>query len=137
MSSTPPAAGPVHEALAQLPLVDHHCHGVVTADLDPEAFQSLMTEGDVWPASGVTPFDTPAGVAIRRHCAPLLELPRHAPAPEYLARRAELGWREVNRRFLAAAGTDVFCVDTGYLPERLTTPAELAVAAGRPAAAAY
>ncbi|MEU6370044.1 amidohydrolase family protein [Streptomyces sp. NPDC046931] len=137
MSSTPPAAGPVHETLARLPLVDHHCHGVVTADLDPEAFQSLITEGDVWPASGITPFDTPAGVAIRRHCAPLLDLPRHAPAPEYLARRAELGWREVNRRFLAAAETDVFCVDTGYLPERLTTPAELAAATGRPAAAAY
>lgn len=69
-------------------------------------------------------------MAVRRHCAPLLDLPRHAAPDAYLARRAELGPQEVNRRFLTAAGTDVFCVDTGYAPERLTTPAELAAAAG-------
>ncbi|MGV9564529.1 amidohydrolase family protein [Streptomyces sp. NPDC003480] len=138
MSSSPPSAsGPVHETVAGLSLVDHHCHGVLTTDPSPEEFQSLITEGDVWPASGITSFDSPVGVAIRRHCAPLLDLPRHAPAMEYLARRAQLGWREVNRRFIADAGTDVFCVDTGYTPDRLTTPSELAAATGRPAAAAY
>ncbi|MFJ9582662.1 amidohydrolase family protein [Streptomyces acidicola] len=130
MSPASPATGPVHEALAGLPLVDHHCHGVVTADPDAERFESLITEGAAWPGSGVSPFDTPVGVAIRRHCAPVLDLPRHAPAAEYLARRVELGWREVNRRFVRAAGTDVFCVDTGYAPDRVTTPAELAAAAG-------
>lgn len=88
----------------------------------------MLTEGDRWP--GVSAFDTPAGVAVRRHCAPLLDLERHAPADDYLARRAELGPREVNRRFLAAARTGVFCVDTGFAPHRITTPAELAAAAG-------
>ncbi|WP_033319215.1 amidohydrolase family protein [Streptomyces yerevanensis] len=120
--------GPVQEALAALRLVDHHCHGVTAAYLDREGFESLITEGGAWP--GISPFDSPVGVAVRRHCAPLLDLPRHAPAEEYLARRAELGGREVNRRFLAAAGTDVFCVDTGYAPDRLTTPRELAEVAG-------
>ncbi|MDN0200136.1 amidohydrolase family protein [Streptomyces sp. S.PNR 29] len=114
----------VHEALTSLRLTDHHCHGVVAADLDRAGFESLITEGEAWP--GVSPFDSPVGVAVRRHCAPLLDLPRHAPADAYLARRAELGWREVNRRFLAAARTDVFCVDTGYAPDRITTPQELA-----------
>jgi predicted TIM-barrel fold metal-dependent hydrolase len=114
----------VHEALSSLKLVDHHCHGVVTADLDRTGFESLITEGEAWP--GISPFDSPVGVAVRRHCAPLLDLPRHAPAGQHLARRAELGWREVNRRFLAAARTDVFCVDTGYAPDRITTPRELA-----------
>ncbi|MFJ3715019.1 amidohydrolase family protein [Streptomyces sp. NPDC090057] len=122
------ASGPVHEALAALPLVDHHCHGAVTADLAPAGFESLLTEGDVWP--GASAFDTPAGVAVRRHCAPLLDLPRHAAPAEYLARRRELGWREVNRRFLTAAGAEAFCVDTGYTPHPLTSPAELAEAAG-------
>ncbi|GAA4058761.1 amidohydrolase family protein [Streptomyces shaanxiensis] len=122
------ATGPVHEALAALPLVDHHCHGVVTADLDRDGFESLLTEGEPWP--GISPFDTPVGVAVRRHCAPLLDLPRHARADAYLARRAELGVREVNRRFLAAAGTQVFCVDTGYTPHRITTPGELTETAG-------
>ncbi len=120
--------GPVHEALAALPLVDHHCHGVVTAGLDEDGFTSLLTEGERWP--GISPFDTPVGIAVRRHCAPLLDLPRHASAETYLARRAELGPNEVNRRFLAAAGTGVFCVDTGYAPHRVTTPPELARAAG-------
>ncbi|MFD7437793.1 amidohydrolase family protein [Streptomyces sp. NPDC059861] len=121
-------AGPVAEALDALPLVDHHCHGVVTAGLDMPGFASLLTEGEAWP--GVSPFDSPVGVAVRRHCAPLLDLPRHAPAGEYVARRAGLGPEEVNRRFLSAAGTKVFCVDTGYTPEGLTTPEQLAELAG-------
>jgi predicted TIM-barrel fold metal-dependent hydrolase len=122
------APGPVHEALAELELVDHHCHGVVADPLDRAGFEALLTEGDRWPGS--SPFDTPAGVAVRRHCAPLLDLERHAPADAYLARRAELGPQEVNRRFLAAARTGVFCVDTGFAPHRITAPAELAEAAG-------
>ena len=120
--------GPVQEALDALELVDHHCHGVVTADLTREDFEDLITEGAAWP--GISSFDSPVGVAIRRHCAPLLDLPRHAPPDEYLARRAELGAHEVHRRFLTAARTSTFCVDTGYAPERLTTPAELAGTAG-------
>jgi predicted TIM-barrel fold metal-dependent hydrolase len=122
------SAGPVQQTLAALRLVDHHCHGVVTAAPAREGFESLITEGGTWP--GISPFDSPVGVAIRRHCAPLLDLPRHAPPEEYLARRAELGRHEVDRRLLAAAGTDVFCVDTGYAPERLTMPRELAEIAG-------
>ncbi|MFF7765352.1 amidohydrolase family protein [Streptomyces massasporeus] len=118
----------VREALDSVRLVDHHCHGTVTADLGRDAFESLLTEGEAWP--GISPFDSPVGVAVRRHCAPLLDLPRHAPAEEYLARRSELGRREVQRRFLRAAGTDVFCVDTGYAPDPLTTPREIAEAAG-------
>ncbi|MEV6762636.1 amidohydrolase family protein [Streptomyces sp. NPDC051105] len=125
-------AGPVREALDTLPLVDHHCHGAVTVDLDPADFESLLTEGAAWP--GVSPFDSPVGVAVRRHCAPVLDLDRHAPAAEYLARRAELGWQEVNRRFLTAAHAETFCVDTGYAPHPVTSPADLADAAG---AAAY
>jgi uncharacterized protein len=121
-------AGPIREALDALPLVDHHCHGAVTADLDPPEFESLLTEGAAWP--GVSPLDSPVGVAVRRHCAPLLDLPRHAPAAEYLARRAELGWREVNHRFLTAAHAETFCVDTGYAPHPVTPPTELADAAG-------
>ncbi|MFF4501230.1 amidohydrolase family protein [Streptomyces sp. NPDC001401] len=120
--------GPVQEALDALELVDHHCHGVVTAGLTREGFEELITEGAAWP--GISPFDSPVGVAVRRHCAPLLDLPRHAPPDEYLARRAELGHDEVHRRFLTAARTSTFCVDTGYAPDRLTTPAELAQTAG-------
>ncbi|MEV4254803.1 amidohydrolase family protein, partial [Spirillospora sp. NPDC049652] len=54
-----------------------------------------------------------------------LDLAPHASPEDYLARRAELGFAEVNARFLAAAGLDALCVDTGYNPGELLTPQEL------------
>ncbi|MET8828642.1 amidohydrolase family protein [Streptomyces sp. NPDC004610] len=122
--------GAVREALDALELVDHHCHGVVTTDPAPRDFEGLLTEAGPWPDRSLSLFDTPVGTAVRRHCAPVLGLPAHAPPAEYLRRRAELGAGEVNRRFLAAARTGVFCVDTGYAADRLSTPDALATAAG-------
>jgi predicted TIM-barrel fold metal-dependent hydrolase len=124
-----PVVDRVTEAVAALPLVDHHCHGVFTRDLDRPGLEALVGEGGRPPA-GATNFDTPVGLAIRRHCAPALGLDAHVPAEEYLARRAELGAAEVNRRLVGATGTAAFCVDTGFRPDGLTTPAELAALAG-------
>ncbi|MFB8060649.1 amidohydrolase, partial [Kitasatospora purpeofusca] len=94
-------------------LVDHHCHSVVTAELDDEALAGLLTESDRPPAPGTSPFDSALGLAVRRWCPPALGLPAHAPAEEYLARRRELGAPEATRRLLAAAGLDTCLVDTG------------------------
>jgi predicted TIM-barrel fold metal-dependent hydrolase len=71
-------------------------------------------------------FDTQAGLAVRRWCAPLLDLPAHADVETYLARRAELGADDVNRRLVRATGIGDFVVDTGFLSDELTTPDELA-----------
>ncbi|HET9653755.1 MAG TPA: amidohydrolase, partial [Kineosporiaceae bacterium] len=106
-------------------LVDQHCHGVLVRDLDRAGLEELISEGGA-PAAGATNFDTPAGLAIRRHCAPVLDLPTHAPAEDYLARRTELGAVEAARRLISGSGTAVFCVDTGLTPDGLTTPDELA-----------
>src|ERR1700761_785820 len=70
------------------------------------------------------------GLALRRWCPPVLGLDPHAGPDEYLAARAGLGHEEVARRFLRAAGLDVLYVDTGFEPEPLTSPAELAALAG-------
>jgi predicted TIM-barrel fold metal-dependent hydrolase len=113
-------------------LIDHHCHGVVRRDLDRTAFEALLTEADR-PAPGTTLFDSAVGHAVRRHCAPVLDLPAGADPGAYLERRRELGHAEVTRRFLAGAGLAAVLVDTGYEPEPLTTPAELGAAAGAPA----
>ena len=121
------SGGELDQALAALRLVDHHCHGVLTTDLDPAGFDALISEGGAPPEG--TNFDTPAGLAIRRHCAPVLGLLPHAHPSDYLARRTELGHEEVTRRFLAGSGTGWFCVDTGFTPQGLTTPGELAAAA--------
>jgi len=112
------------------PLVDHHCHGLVTEDLDRTAFEALMNEADHASPLGTTLFDSMLGLAIRRWCAPVLDLDPNVPADAYLARRRELGAPEVNRRLLRTTGIDTFLVDTGLQPERLTSPAELADLAG-------
>ena len=110
-------------------LTDHHCHGLVTTDLDRDGFEALMNEAPRASPLGTTLFDSMLGLAIRRHCAPVLDLEPLAPADAYLAGRRELGAAEVNRRFLTAAGIGTFLVDTGLDGPggtALTTPAELA-----------
>lgn len=118
------------ETLETLPLVDHHCHGLVRRDLDRAAFERVMTEADEAGQPGASFFDSQLGFALRRYCAPVLDLPAHAPPDDYLTRRAELGADEVARRMLRAAGIADFCVDTGFAPERLTGSADLAEAVG-------
>lgn len=102
--------GTVRDALLA-PLVDHHCHGVRRDDLSRAQFELLSGEGGSPSPPGTTHFDTPFGVAVRRWCAPLLDLEPHAPPAVYLARRTELGAGEVNRRLLAGAGVVAFLVD--------------------------
>src|SRR5215475_5010946 len=79
---------------------------------------------------GGSVFDSQAGFMFRRLCPPVLGLPPHAELDDYVARRAELGRTEVSKRFLAATGTSALCVDTGYVPEPITSPAELGDLAG-------
>jgi uncharacterized protein len=110
--------------------VDHHCHGVVVADLDLPAFEAMMNQAQRPSPSGTTHFDSMLGVAMRRWCAPVLDLEPLASAGDYLTRRRNLGAAEVNRRLVAAAGIDTFLVDTGLNAEGLCTPAELASMSG-------
>jgi uncharacterized protein len=124
-----PTSTRIDEAVAALALADHHCHGLVTSNLDRHGLEALISEAGP-PSEGVTNFDTPLGLAIRRHCAPLLDLARHAQPEEYVARRAGLGVAEVHQRFLASTGTVTFCVDTGFRSDTLTTPAQLAAITG-------
>jgi predicted TIM-barrel fold metal-dependent hydrolase len=109
--------------------VDHHCHGVVRGDLDDTTFASYLTESDAPAAPGTTFLDTQLGFAVRRWCPPLLDLEAHCPPGEYLARRRELGAREVTRRLLRADGIGDYVVDTGPVAD-LTGPAELAAEGG-------
>jgi predicted TIM-barrel fold metal-dependent hydrolase len=114
--------------VADQPLVDHHCHGVLGRDADQATLESMLTEGPGVPGGSV--FDSQAGFMFRRLCPPVLGLPAHAGIADYAARRAEIGVTEVSKRFLQAAGLSMLCVDTGFTPEPLTSPAELARLAG-------
>jgi uncharacterized protein len=99
----------------EMPLIDQHCHGVVGVDLDDTAFAGWLTEAPTLPAHR-DPFDSMLGLAVRRWCAPVLDLPALAARDAYLRRRAELGWREVTARLLGAAGVTNWLVDTGFTP---------------------
>jgi predicted TIM-barrel fold metal-dependent hydrolase len=111
-------------------LVDHHCHGILTGDLDRAAFESLMNEAVRPSPLATTLFDSTLGWAIRRHCAPVLDLAPLVPAESYLARRAGLGGVEASRRLMEAAGVGTLLVDTGPGLDGLTPVAELASLAG-------
>ena len=117
----------------RLALIDHHCHGVVTAALDRPGVEALLTEAPGPPPPGTSMFDSPLGFAVRRWCAPLLDLEPSAPAGRYVQRRAELGPDEVNRRLLRAAGVDAWLLDTGYQTSQVLTPGQMAQASGTPA----
>ncbi|GAA4596701.1 amidohydrolase family protein [Planotetraspora phitsanulokensis] len=119
-----PLPDPVRAALAA-PMVDHHCHGVRRDDLSRSEFETLITEAGTPAPPGTTHFDTPAGLGIRRWCAPALDLEPHVSPAVYLSRRAELGAAEVNRRLLRRAGVAAFLVDTGLDRPELLTAAEM------------
>jgi uncharacterized protein len=111
-------------------LIDHHCHGVAQDPLGGVEFESFMTESDRPPPPGCTAFDSLLGIAVRRVCAPVLDLPADADAGDYLARRAELGGEEANRRLLSGAGLDALLVDTGLAGDKLVGLDELGTLSG-------
>lgn len=118
--------------VAEHALVDHHCHGVLQRDVDEATLEGLLTEGGPFPGGSPLPystFDSGIGFAFRRLCPPVLGLHADASLAEYVKRRGDLGADEANRRFLGAAGLGALCVDTGYTPESITSPAELGVLA--------
>jgi len=124
------SGGPAGDVLADLPLVDAHCHPVLTRAVGPAEFERCCTEADLAPPEGTSAWDSPAGTAIRRWCAPLLDLAPLAPPADYLERRAELGPAVVTSRLLRAARLSHLLVDTGLSGPDLTGPPALGHAAG-------
>lgn len=121
-------------AVGAVPLLDHHCHGVMTEDLGRRAFEWLITESDWDAPEGTTHFDAQVGFALRRFCAPVLDLPAFADADAYLARRQELGGAEVARRMLRGTGIGDYVIETGHRADQILDPQGMADAA---AARAY
>jgi uncharacterized protein len=113
-------------------LIDHHCHGVVRGDLDRAGFEGLVTESHDPPSHGMTNFDTPLGLAVRRWCAPILDLEPFVDADAYVARRDELGADEVSKRFFKEAGLAELLIDTGYRGEELHDLDGMAALTGLP-----
>ena len=113
-------------------LIDHHCHGLVTTDLDLAGFERLLTESRDPPPAETSQFDSPLGLAVRRWCAPLLGLEPFASPEDYLARRGALGADATARTFLGHAGLDALLIDTGYRSDELFDYVTMGVLSGAP-----
>ena len=124
------SADALRAALDGLRLVDHHVHGAMAGDVEDSGFEAGFSESPWAAPAGTTHLDSQLGFAVRRWCAPVLDLPVHADATAYLARRRELGAREVTRRLLIASGVGWFLVETGYRAEQILGPTEMAAASG-------
>jgi uncharacterized protein len=125
---------PVDAAVAAVQLVDHHVHGALRHTPDRAGLEQMLTESDRPVPPWMTMFDSPLGLAIRRWCAPLLDLEPAVAAEEYVARRSELGEAEVTRRMLRHSGIERYLVETGYAADAVLCPDEMAVAADAEAA---
>jgi hypothetical protein len=119
--------------LEDLRPIDHHCHGVVSYDLDRPAFELLLNEGFDPPPAGTSHLDSPVGLAIRRWCGPALGLEPLASMEAYVERRAELGREEVDRRLLGAARLGGLVLETGYRSSDVLGPKGMRDLAGAPA----
>src|SRR4051794_19780277 len=109
------AADGLAEWVEGLPLVDHHVHGPFRADVSRSRFENALNEGSTDPLPEfVSGFDSQLGFAVRRWCAPLLDLEPHAAPDAYWERRAGRGGGGGTRRFLTAAGVSDWVVDTGF-----------------------
>ncbi|MGH3471188.1 MAG: amidohydrolase family protein [Nocardioidaceae bacterium] len=125
-SGTAAAADAEVPSYVDLPLVDHHCHGVLLRDVSRSEFEGLLNEASGRSPLGTTLFDSMLGLAVRRWCSPVLDLAPLSSAHDYLQRRGVLGFDEVNRRLVGAAGVTDFLVDTGFEPGLVCAPGELA-----------
>jgi hypothetical protein len=47
-----------------IPLIDHHCHGLVPRNLTRREFEKMISESFVDAPAGTSHFDAPFGLAI-------------------------------------------------------------------------
>ncbi|WP_158967225.1 amidohydrolase family protein [Chachezhania sediminis] len=110
--------------------IDHHCHGIVDADLTRPQLEALMAEAHLPAPDGCTQFDKPLGLLVRRYCAPVLGLDPFASPEDYVARRTELGGREASRRLMQGAGMTELLIDTGHRSDTILDVPQMAEITG-------
>lgn len=119
--------------LTELPVVDNHCHAVLSAapDTDVAGWRAHFTEAA---DPGMRDHDSADTVFYRRLMRRLRrfhDLPDDADESSVLAARSRWGTVELTGRLLRDAGVAGLVVDTGYPPAELAlTGADLAAATG-------
>ena len=96
-------------------------------DADEATLESMLNEGAGCPGGSM--FDSQAGFAFRRLCPPVLGLPPHANCPSTCC--AGPSSAPPSEQAVPGGGRiSALCVDTGFTPEPITSPAELGGLAG-------
>ncbi|WAJ42709.1 amidohydrolase family protein [Mycobacterium sp. Aquia_216] len=98
--------------ISDVVLIDHHVHGCWLESGDRRRFENALNEANTEPLADSN-LDSQLGFAVRAHCAPILELPKHVDPQVYWERRSEFTESELARLFLPAAAVSDWLVDTG------------------------
>lgn len=115
----------VNEILARVSLVDHHTHSIVPGRVGRSEFMLMLTESDRQAAADAGGMDSQVAFAVRRWCGPLLGLPEHVGAGDYLEARLSMSNEAVAARLLPHAGVGRMLIDTGFRAEEMLAPGEL------------
>lgn len=116
--------GAINEFISNVELVDHHVHGPLNSHPSYEEIISMFTESDRAPAAGSNGFDSQVGMAVRAHCAPLIDLERHVSTEAYFAHRRTFTPEELMRRLMGLNNVKVYLNDTGINNELTSSSQE-------------
>jgi len=132
LTTTDSAKGKRMSVTADIALIDHHCHGLLPETPSNDDFRLLATEADFLSDPGLETLYSPFGLAIRKICAPVLDLERHTSIDAYLDRRRELGANEVNTRMMKVSGLGQLLIDSGFVASPVLSPSAMEAALGIP-----
>ncbi len=100
--------------ISEVTLIDQHVHGCWLTAGDRRRFENGLNEANTEPLADFdSGFDSQLGFAVRNHCAPILDLPRHVDPQVYWDRRSQFSETELAQLFLPAAKVSDWLVDTG------------------------
>jgi hypothetical protein len=127
VATTPNSNDDVAAAIAELPLVDHHCHSFFSSPLTDQLIEDNLTESPDARAARTSTFDSNLGLATLRFVGTnLFGLEAPVTREAYLEARRPLTPSELVTRSLTAAGVSDLLVDTGYHATELFSTTELA-----------
>ncbi len=120
------------ERLGEVPLLDHHCHGIFRGQPGDALVLDHLTEAPSARSARTSPLESSLGLAVRAALAHVLDREGPLEPEEYLEERRRLEHGALLRRALERGGTRALLVDTGLRSEELLGPAELEDAGGVP-----
>jgi hypothetical protein len=109
---TVPDSAALAQHIGEVALIDQHVHGCWLAPGDRHRFENALNEANTEPPAD-SGFDSQLGFAVRTHCGPLLDLPKHVELQAYWEHRRQRSETELARLFLPAAKVSDWLVDTG------------------------